>query len=98
MDLPNPEYHCKNGGSYGVPYRSIIPHRVDNLLLAGRMLTSNIRAHMSTRNEGCCMLMGEAAATAAAICARLGVRPRDLDVRILQETLLANGVYLQRSA
>ena len=26
MDLPNPKYHCKNGGSYGMPYRSIIPH------------------------------------------------------------------------
>ncbi len=96
MDLPDPQYHCRHGGSYGIPYRAIIPTRIDNLLVAGRMITSNIRAHMSTRNEGCCMIQGEGAATAAALCARRGVRPRDLDVSLLQETLQRNGVYLER--
>mgnify|MGYP000026493676 CR=1 FL=1 len=96
MDLPNPKYHCKNGGSYGIPFRAILPTSVDNLLVAGRMITSNIKAHMSTRNGGCCMIQGEAAGTAAALCTRLGISLRDLDVKLLQDTLLSNGVYLQK--
>jgi hypothetical protein len=96
QDLPWPGYQPKNGGSYGIPYRAILPTRMDNLLVAGRLITSEWTAHMSTRNTGPCMVQGQAAGTAAALSVKQGVRPRDLDVHLLQETLLKDGVYLEK--
>lgn len=96
QDLPWDGYQPQNGGSYGVPYRAIVPTRVDNLLVAGRLITSDWTAHMSTRNTGCCILQGEAAGAASALSLREGVRPRNLDINLLQDTLQAQGVYLER--
>lgn len=98
QDLPWDGYQPQNGGSYGVPYRAIVPTKVDNLLVAGRLITSDWTAHMSTRNTGCCILQGEAAGAAAALSLRENVRPRDLDVSLLQDALQNQGVYLERAA
>ena len=57
------------------PYR-FAPVRIDSLLVAGRMITTEYKAHMSTRNTVCCMAQGHAASTAAAIAA-LRVRLRE---------------------
>ena len=98
QDLPWDGYHPKNGGSYGVPYRAIVPTKVDNILVAGRLITTDWTAHMSTRNTGCCIVQGQAAGTAAALSLQHGVAPRDLDVALLQDALEAQGVYLERDA
>jgi hypothetical protein len=42
------------------------------------------------------MAIGEAAGTAAALAAQQGVQPRDLDVALLQQTLIAQGAELRR--
>ena len=42
----------------------------------------------------CCLTMGEAAGTAAALCLQKGVTPRKLDRITLQRKLIANGVNL----
>jgi hypothetical protein len=86
----------RHGGSYGFPYRAILPRQVEHLLVAGRLITSEPRAHESTRNTVHCMMQGEAAGTAAALAVQRGVPPRRLDVRLLQDTLLRNGVVLSR--
>jgi hypothetical protein len=91
-----PTYMVKNGGSYGIPYRALLPVRVDNLLVAGRMITSDYKAHMSTRNTVCCMAQGHAAGTAAAMAAQRDQTPRELSVPDLQDMLEAQGVYLVR--
>ncbi|MCL2319852.1 MAG: FAD-dependent oxidoreductase, partial [Treponema sp.] len=95
QDIPNPKFHPAHGGSYGIPYRAIVPQKPDQLLVAGRMVTSDWRAHMSTRNTACCMLQGEAAGTAAALSVKRSIAPRYLDVKLLQKTLVENGVYLE---
>ena len=64
-----PRLQIKNGGTYGIPYRALRVAGIDNLLAAGMLITSNHQAHMSTRNTVCCMGQGQAAGTAAALCA-----------------------------
>jgi hypothetical protein len=86
----------KDGGAYGIPYRALLPKGVENLLVAGRMITADFEAHMSTRNVVSCMAQGQAAGTAAALSALSGVAPRKLDVKKLQDTLVRDGVYLER--
>ncbi len=92
-----PRYIVDRGGSYGIPYRAIIPKGIDNLLVAGRMITSTYEAHMSTRNSVCCMAQGHAAGTAAAMAALRDIPPRQLPINELQDMLESQDVYLNRS-
>ncbi|NLN45384.1 MAG: FAD-dependent oxidoreductase [Clostridiaceae bacterium] len=89
-----PRIMIKDAGVYGLPYRALLPKQVEGLLVAGRMITSDFDAHMSTRNTVSCMAQGEAAGTAAALSARANVAPRELDTSRLRQALRAQGVYL----
>ncbi len=82
-------------GSYGIPYRILVPKAIDNLLAAGRCVSGNREEAGSYRVMATCMAMGQAAGTAAALCLDTHKRPRDLDVKILQQTLRAEGAVLQ---
>lgn len=90
-----PRYLVKNGGTYGLPYRALVVAGIENLYAAGMMITSDHRPHMSTRNTVCCMGQGQAAGTAAALCAARNCGARDLPYRDLRDTLLRDGVYLE---
>ncbi len=89
-----PLYNVANGGSYGFPYRAMLPVGIDNLFAVGMIITSEHHAHMSTRNTVSCMAQGQAAGTAAAMCAAGQLTTRELKYAELREKLLANGVYL----
>jgi len=90
-----PRYQIKNGGTYGIPYRALCVSKVDNLLAAGMIITSNWEAHMSTRNTVACMGQGQAAGTAAALCAKKSVGTRELPYSELRDALIKDGVYLE---
>ena len=60
----------KDGRSYDVPFRSLIPQNVENLLVAGRCFSSTREANGSARVMGPCLSMGQAAGTAAAIASK----------------------------
>jgi len=90
-----PKYQIKNGGTYGVPYKALRVKGIDNLLAAGMLITSDFQAHMSTRNTVCCMGQGEAAGTAAALCAAKKCHTRDLPYSALRDALVKNNVYLE---
>jgi len=75
-----------------VPYRVMVPKRIDGLLCTGRS-ASGIPDTL-LRNRMAVKHMGEACGTAAALCVRKKVAPRDLDVRELQRVLLDSGFYL----
>jgi hypothetical protein len=79
---------------FDIPYRCLIPQKVDNLLVAGRTISVSHIAHGATRDIPICMATGEAAGTAAALSTRLDISPRKLDVRLLQKTLLGQGALL----
>ena len=88
-----PRMMIKDGKYYGIPYRCLVPKGVDGLLVAGRMITSDWDAHMSTRNTVSCMVQGQAAGTAAALAAADGCTVRTVDIPKLQQTLRDNGVF-----
>ncbi|WP_129668904.1 FAD-dependent oxidoreductase [Phytoactinopolyspora endophytica] len=78
-------------GTYGIPFRSLYPANTRNLLVAGRNISASHIAFGSTRVMATCAVLGEAAGTAAALCAERGVAPRDLAttaVADLQRVLL----------
>lgn len=89
-----PRLQIRDGGTYGIPYRALRVTGIDNLLAAGMLITSDHEAHMSTRNTVCCMGQGQAAGTAAALCARKGCGTRELPYAELRAALEAGGVYL----
>lgn len=89
-----PRLQIKDGGTYGIPYRALRVADIDNLLAAGMMITSDHDAHMSTRNTVACMGQGQAAGTAAALCADLGCTTRELPYTALRAALIKDGVIL----
>jgi len=85
----------KDSGAYGIPYRALIPLEVDNLLIAGRMMTPDNVAFASTRNTVCCMICGQAAGIAASLAVKNGTSPLQVNVTTLQDRLSRAGVLLK---
>lgn len=82
---------------YGIPYRSLYSSNIDNLFFAGRNISATHAAISSTRVMATCSLLGQAMGSAAALCVRDGVLPREIvgeRVKELQQTLLLDGVFL----
>jgi len=79
---------------YQIPYRCLVPLKIDNLLVAGRCISGSHEAHASYRVTGDCIAMGQAAGTAAALCVKNGVTPRELDASLLRHTLKEQGVAI----
>ena len=77
-----------------VPYRSLVPKRVDNLLVAGRCFSSDARANNDYNWIQHCIPMGQAAGTAAAIALQEHVQPRQVNADTLQARLLSQGTML----
>jgi hypothetical protein len=90
-----PRLQIKDGGKYGIPYRALRVAHIDNLLAAGMTITWNRDARMSTRNTVSCMAQGQAAGTAAALCAAAGCGTRDLTYPVLRKALEEGGVCFE---
>ncbi|MBR4761440.1 MAG: FAD-dependent oxidoreductase [Clostridia bacterium] len=87
------EYVPINGKYYGVPYRSLLPLKIDGLLVAGRCLSADSTAAGAVRVMPPCMAMGQAAGTAAALSVKLKCNVRDIDTDKLKSTLKEDNVY-----
>lgn len=83
-----------SGKSMGIPYRCLVPKKVDNLLVAGRCVSYVPEIADTMRNMVTCMAMGEAAGAAAALSVSEGVTPRKLDIQLIRKVLKEQGVYL----
>ncbi|MES2697701.1 MAG: FAD-dependent oxidoreductase [Verrucomicrobiota bacterium] len=83
------------GDCYDIPYRSLLPQKVKNLIVAGRCIGATHEAMGAIRVMATCMAMGEAAGRAAKMALRDGVPLPDIDVHKLQEELMAKGAYLR---
>ena len=81
-------------GCYGIPYGCLVPEKTDGLLVAGRPISATHEAQGSIRIMPACMATGQAAGAAAALSAKTGLRPRDLDVPSLRETLRQAGAVI----
>jgi hypothetical protein len=80
------------GRYYHVPYRSLVPRRVRNLLVPGRASGGDRIAHASTRNMSCCAVQGQGAGIAAAVSLHAGVDMVDVDVDEMHLELERQGV------
>ncbi len=81
---------------HDVPYRALVPEKLDGLLTAGRCISATHVAASAGKSMGNCLATGHAAGLAAALCAAKSRPPRDLDVRELQKALAKDGVDLVR--
>lgn len=83
--------HLHADGIYHIPFRSLYSVNVQNMLMAGRNISASHIAFGTTRVMATCAVMGEAAGTAAALCALKNITPRELHdhhLEELQQTLL----------
>lgn len=82
------------GDCYDIPYSSLIPLKIENLLVAGRAISTTHEAMSAIRVMAPCMAMGEAAGRAAKLAIRKGIYPSSLPVEDLQKELVEKGAYL----
>jgi hypothetical protein len=83
------------GDCYDIPYRSLVPKGVKNLLVAGRCISTTHEAMGAIRVMATCMAMGEAAGRAAKLAVRSNRPPAEVDVRQLRRELVERGAYLR---
>lgn len=89
-------FYC--GRYWTIPYRSLVPLDIDNLLVAGRCLSATHEAASAVRVMANTTAMGEAAGTAAALSVRSHTAPRRLNTTELQSALVAQGAWLGEPA
>jgi 2-polyprenyl-6-methoxyphenol hydroxylase-like FAD-dependent oxidoreductase len=82
---------------FDIPYRCLVPQGVDNLLVGGRCISTTHEAQGPIRNIPPCMVTGQAAGVAAALAAREGTQPGDLDPWRVREALIEQGFEFLRS-
>jgi ribulose 1,5-bisphosphate synthetase/thiazole synthase len=75
------------GRYFHVPYRSLVPKGVGNLLVAGRCIGGDKVSHAAVRNMMCCAVSGQGAGAAAAISLQTGQPFESLDIRAVQREL-----------
>jgi len=88
------EYRYGKGESYGIPYRTLTPKGLENVLVAGRCVSTDQLVHGSLRVMPGCFITGQAAGIAAAMASDSGLSVHGLDVKELQRRLKAFGAYL----
>ena len=98
IDIHNPEgsgtshYYFKAGEYYTIPYRSLIPKGMENLLVAGRCISATHEAQASIRIMPIVACLGEAAGAAVAVAE--GGELNKIDVKKLQKTLIESNCAL----
>jgi hypothetical protein len=86
----NPREYCE------IPYRSLVPLKIDNLLVAGRCVSAEFNAVAAVRVIAPSMSTGQAAATAASLCLKNNIVPRNLDGRMVRKSMIDQGVPLDK--
>ena len=82
------------GRYFQVPYRILVPQKVENLLAAGRCVGGDRDSHAATRNMMCCTVTGQGAGVAAAVSVQDKVRLNRVDIHRVQRALKSQGVRI----
>lgn len=100
IDIHNPtgndtnSIHLKPGQSYKIPYRSLLPIEISNLIVAGRCISATHEAGAAIRVTPIAMATGQAAGTAAALSVRDKTVPARLCVDKLKNMLIKQEVIV----
>ena len=96
---PMPSYHSKrfffNHEGFDIPYRSLVPKKVESIVLTGRCISCEQAPFQSARSMAPAMAIGHASGCAAAMAAKSNTPPRKLDVKALQKLLLSQNAELR---
>ena len=84
----------REGPYYTIPYRCLVPRRVENLLVAGRCISATHEAHGSLRVMPPCFATGQAAGTAGALAVETKVDPRNIQADVLRDRLVQQGALV----
>ena len=79
---------------YEIPYRCMLPQKVEGLLVTGRCMSTDQQAYESWRAMAPVMCLGEAAGTAAALCVKSKKSPKEVDVEMLRSQLVKQGAEI----
>jgi ribulose 1,5-bisphosphate synthetase/thiazole synthase len=77
-----------------IPYRSLLPKNVHQLIVAGRATGGDRIAHAATRNMSCCAVTGQGAGVAAALSIRTDRSLHDVDIAAVQAELVRQDVRI----
>lgn len=77
-----------------LPFRMVVPQKVQNLYVAGRCASMTHDGQSSARVTGSCFIMGQAAGTAADMALAEGISGGEIDVAKLQQRLQRDGAFL----
>jgi succinate dehydrogenase/fumarate reductase flavoprotein subunit len=91
-DVKGSRMRFENYPPYEIPFRSLVPQKIEQLLIAGRCISNDHVAHGRTRNLPACMTTGQAAGIAAAAAVKTGTVVRNVDVSGVQKTLKDMGM------
>jgi len=83
--------HAPKGDWYDIRYGCLVPKKIDNLLVSGRCISATHDAMAGARVMGTCMAIGQTTGTAAAQAVSTKRCPRELDVEVLRQTIIADG-------
>jgi len=96
---PMPSYHGQRfffaHEGFDIPYRSLVPKKVEGLVLTGRCISCEQGPFQSARSMAPAMAVGHASGCAAALAAKGNVAPRQLDVAALQKLLVSQKAELR---
>ena len=82
------------GRYFQVPYRIMVPQKVENLLVVGRCVAGDKISHAATRQMMCCTVTGQGAGVAAAISIKDNVTCKKLNIKRVQKALKKQGVRI----
>ncbi|TBX29187.1 FAD-dependent oxidoreductase [Nioella sediminis] len=77
-----------------IPYRSMLPKGVENLLVTGRAIGGDKVSHAAVRNMACCAVAGQGAGVAAALSLKSNRGLADVDLSAVQAELTRQGVRI----
>lgn len=84
----------EKGENYGIPYRTLVPRKLRNVLVAGRCVSTDRYMQSSIRVMPGCFITGQAAGVAGAIAVDKGTSTRGFPVSELQQRLKKMGAFL----
>lgn len=100
VDIHNPEgsgtshYYFPDGQYYQIPYRSLVPRDIDNLLVAGRCISVDHEAQASIRIMPIVCCLGEAAGVGAAVAFDGKCAAKDADIQTIRDILHKSGAVI----
>lgn len=100
IDIHNPEgtgtshHYFKDGEYFTIPYRCLVPSKIDNLLVAGRCISSTHEAQASYRIMPVVCNLGQVAGVAMAQAIKEKIKPSDIDISKLQAQLKLDNLFI----